>query len=102
LAGLLEVEGGRLYNCYVAVTPQGFVAKHRKVHEFSRSSTDRELFPVFDLGFARVGVSICYDNMFPELARTLALRGADILLMPHAARLKMWEDTAESEAAARR
>src|SRR5262249_49398370 len=37
-----------------------------------------------------------------EIARVLALRGADALLMPHAARLKMWDDTPESETAARR
>jgi N-carbamoylputrescine amidase len=44
---------------------------------------------------------ICYDNQFPELARILALRGADVLLMPHAARVKMWDDTPESMTAAR-
>src|SRR5262249_34707775 len=50
----------------------------------------------------RVGVVICYDNQFPEIARVLALRGAEVLLMPHAARLKMWDDTPASAAAARR
>jgi predicted amidohydrolase len=49
-----------------------------------------------------VGIAICYDNQFPEIARVLALRGADVLFMPHAARMKMWEDTPESEAASRR
>ena len=44
---------------------------------------------------------ICYDNQHPELARVLALRGADVILMPHAARTKMWDDTPESAAAAR-
>src|SRR6185295_19078182 len=45
---------------------------------------------------------ICDDNQFPEVARVLALRGADVLLMPHAARVKMWNDSPESETAARR
>jgi N-carbamoylputrescine amidase len=45
---------------------------------------------------------ICYDNQFPEVARVMALRGAEVLLMPHAARFKPWSDTAEAEAAARR
>jgi predicted amidohydrolase len=49
-----------------------------------------------------VGIVICYDNQFPEVARVLALRGAEVLLMPHAARLRMWDDTPASEAAARR
>jgi predicted amidohydrolase len=45
---------------------------------------------------------ICYDNWFPEIARILALRGADVILMPHTARERGWDDTPESEAAARR
>ena len=49
-----------------------------------------------------MGAVICYDNQFPEVARVLALRRADVLLMPHAARFKPWADTTESEAAARR
>ena len=57
---------------------------------------------VFDVGRCKVGAVICYDNQFPELARVLALRRADVLLMPHAARFKPWVDTPESEAAARR
>jgi N-carbamoylputrescine amidase len=58
--------------------------------------------PVFDIGKCKVGVVICYDNWFSELARTVALRGADVILMPHAAREMQWDDTPESEAAARR
>src|SRR5262249_37150709 len=54
------------------------------------------------LGPCRAGIAICYDNQFPEVARVLALRGAEVLLMPHAARIKMWDETPESEAAARR
>ena len=53
---------------------------------------------VFDIGKCKVGVVICYDNQFPEVARVLALRGADVLLMPHAARFKPWADTPEAEA----
>ena len=40
--------------------------------------------PVFDIGPCKVGIVICYDNQFPETARVLALRGADVILMPHA------------------
>jgi predicted amidohydrolase len=57
---------------------------------------------VFDVGPCKVGIVICYDNQFPEVARVLALRGAEVFLMPHAARFKPWDDTPESEAAARR
>ena len=57
---------------------------------------------MFDIGRCKVGTVICYDNQFPEIARVLALRGAEVLLMPHAARFKPWPDTLEGEAAARR
>lgn len=52
------------------------------MHEGRRSSNEAELLPVFDLGFARVGISICRDNMLPECARILALKGAELLLAP--------------------
>jgi N-carbamoylputrescine amidase len=41
-------------------------------------------FPVFDLGFAKIGVYICYDRHFPEGARALGLNGAEIVLNPSA------------------
>jgi predicted amidohydrolase len=87
------------------VGPGGYIGKQRKIHlsrdEVLHYKGGKDL-PVFDLGKCRVGIAICYDNMFPEIARILALRGAEILLMPHAARIKAWDDTPASEAAARR
>lgn len=103
--GLSEKENSLVFNTQVLVGPQGYIGKQRKLH----LSRDEVLFykggremPVFDIGKCRVGTIICYDNQFPEVARILALRGADVLLMPHAARVRMWEDTPESMAAARR
>jgi predicted amidohydrolase len=100
-----EKERDIVYNTQVLLGPRGYIGKQRKIH-LSRDEVlfykgGREL-SVYDIGKCKVGTSICYDNMFPELARILALRGADILLMPHAARLKMWDESAESQAAARR
>ncbi len=104
-AGLSEKERDIVYNTQVVVGPDGYVGKQRKLH----LSRDEVLYykggkdiNVFDLGKCKVGVVICYDNQFPEIARVLALRGAEVLLMPHAARVKMWDDTPESQAAARR
>jgi predicted amidohydrolase len=104
-AGLSEKERDLVFNTQVLVGPRGFIGKQRKLH-LSRDEVlyykgGREL-PVFDIGKCKVGTVICYDNQFPELARILALRGADVLLMPHAARVKMWNDNPVSEAAARR
>ncbi len=102
--GLSEKENDIVYNTQVLMGPDGYIGKQRKIH----LSRDEVLYykgghdiPVFDIGKCKVGTVICYDNQFPELARILALRGADVLLMPHAARVKMWDDTPESAAAAR-
>src|SRR4051794_35315287 len=103
--GLSEKERDIVYNTQVLVGPDGYIGKQGKIH-LSRDEVlyykgGREL-PVFDVGRCKVGTVICYDNQFPEVARVLALRGADVLLMPHAARMKMGDDPPEREAAARR
>ena len=104
-AGLSEKENDLVFNAQVLVGPDGYIGKQRKLH----LSRDEVLFykggrnlPVFDLGKCRVGISICYDTMFPEVARILALRGAEVLLMPHAVREKAWDETSASQQGARR
>ena len=103
-AGLSEKERDIVFNTQVLIGPQGYLGKQRKLH-LSRDEAfyykgGREI-SVFDIGPCRLGIVICYDNQFPEVARVLALRGAEVLLMPHAARFKPWADTPASEAAAR-
>lgn len=102
--GLSEKENDLVFNTQVVVGPAGYIGKQRKIHlsrdEVLHYKGGREL-PVFDIGKCKIGIVICYDNQFPELARILALRGADVILMPHAARVDMWDDTPESIAAAR-
>jgi predicted amidohydrolase len=104
-AGLSEKERDIVYNTQVLVGPDGYIGKQRKLH----LSRDEVMYykggrsiDVFDIGKCRVGIAICYDNEFPELPRIVALLGADVLLMPHASRDQRWQDTPESEAAARR
>jgi predicted amidohydrolase len=104
-AGMSEKERDIVFNTQVLVGPQGYIGKQRKLH-LSRDEVfyykgGRDL-PVFDVGPCQVGIVICYDNQFPEVARVLALRGAEVLLMPHAGRFKLWDDTPESQAVARR
>lgn len=103
--GLSEKENDLVYNTQVLVGPSGYIGKQRKLH----CSRDEVLYykggrtiNVFDLGKCKVGMVICYDNQFPEVARIVALKGADVILMPHAAREGRWTDDAASEAAARR
>lgn len=103
--GLSEKENDVVYNAQVLLGPAGYIGKQRKIH----MSRDEVLYykgglemPVFDIGKCKIGTIICYDNQFPEVARILALRGADVLLMPHAARVKMWTDDTASMATARK
>ena len=83
VAGLAERSGSRLYNASVLVGPDGHVATYRKIHLFFEETLwfdpgDRE-WEVHDIGIGRVGMMICFDWIFPESARILALRGADLL-----------------------
>ena len=77
-----------IYNTLVLVGPEGYVGKYRKVH---LPLTERIMmypgegdYPVFDTRIGKVGLMICFDKAYPEVARTLALKGADILLCPTA------------------
>jgi predicted amidohydrolase len=84
LAGLIECEEGRLYKTFVAVTPHGFVQKHRKLHPFIHPDiTPGNDYAIFDLCGIRCGILICYDNNLPENPRILTLMGAEVIFAPH-------------------
>lgn len=101
--GLAERAGGVVYNAQVLVGPQGYIGTQRKVHmssdEYFYFCGGREM-PVFDVGLCTVGTVICFDGMFPEVARILAVQGAEVLLMPHAARFGAWPEEDEGRRAA--
>ena len=74
------------YNSSVLVGPEGVMGKYRKVH---LSSSDRSWaltgnggFAAVDLPFARIGMLIGHDLMFPEAADSLVKLGADMLCVP--------------------
>jgi len=84
LAGLLEVEGDRLYNTYVCVDGDTFVARHRKIHAFINPHIScGDTFGTFELRGWRCSILTCYDNNIPENVREVALMGADVVFMPH-------------------
>jgi predicted amidohydrolase len=84
LAGLVERDGDKLYNTYVAVSPEGFVARFRKLHAFvSPHLSWGEEFCIFDLCGVRCGILICYDNNLVENPRITTLLGADVIFAPH-------------------
>jgi 5-aminopentanamidase len=86
VAGLAEAEGANCYNAAVLAGPSGLVARYRKVHLFSEEKRwfdpGNLPFPVAAAGPAQVGLLVCFDHLFPEAARTLALRGADVIAHP--------------------
>lgn len=86
VAGLPERHEGRCYNSAVLVGPSGFLGVYRKTHLFYEEtlffSPGETGFQVWDVGSARVGLLVCFDWIYPESARTLALKGADILCHP--------------------
>jgi len=84
--GIAERADDKLFNSSVLVTARGECFVYRKLHLFDRekrlfSPGDKEL-EVFDIGEAGIGMMICFDWIFPEVARSLALKGADIICHP--------------------
>lgn len=85
--GLLERDGDKLFNALAWVGPQGFVAGYRKNH-LPFLGVDRFVdpgdkpFQVYSTPLGNIGMHICYDVLFPESARVMALLGADIIVLP--------------------
>ncbi len=87
VAGLLERERHLIYNVAVLLGPDGKMAgKYRKVSlprgEIERGVTPGSEFPVFDTRFGKLGMMVCYDGFFPEVARELSNRGAEVVAWP--------------------
>jgi predicted amidohydrolase len=87
VAGLYERDGTAIYNTSVLIGRDGALAgKYRKVclprEEIEGGLTPGQEYPVFDTDFGRVGMMICWDVHFPEVARALAARGAEIICLP--------------------
>lgn len=87
VAGLVERDGHLIYNTAVLLGPDGaLIGKYRKVTlprtEIEAGVTPGTEYPVFTTKLGRIGIMICYDGFFPEPARQLAVRGAEIIAFP--------------------
>jgi predicted amidohydrolase len=86
VAGIAEREGDRFFNSAVLTGPDGVIGVYRKTHLFFEEKlyfTPGDTgFKVWDTEAGRIGVMICFDWLFPESMRTLALMGADIVAHP--------------------
>lgn len=87
IAGTLRADGKDVYNAALLIGPQGLIGSYDKAHlplcgADKFTTHGKGGFNVYDTPLGRIGMLICYDLRFPEAARTLALRGADILALP--------------------
>jgi predicted amidohydrolase len=86
VCGLLQRDGDLLRNAAVLVGPEGLIGTYWKTHlpflGVDRFVTPGDELRVWDTPLGRIGVEICYDLRFPEVTRTLALKGADIVAHP--------------------
>jgi len=87
IAGFCEpAPGGGVFNSAAMVDGSGVLGVYRKLHLWD---TEKDIFtpgteapPVVETAFGRIAVVICYDLEFPELTRSVAMRGADLLAVP--------------------
>lgn len=87
VAGLIEREGKTLYNTAALLGPDGrLIGKYRKVtlprSEIEAGITPGHDYPVFETRFGKIGIMICYDGFFPEVARALTIKGAEVIAWP--------------------
>ncbi|KAI5736136.1 hypothetical protein M8J76_000330 [Diaphorina citri] len=92
-----ELDNDKVYNAATVWNPQGeLIAKHRKVHLFdiaipggitfkeSDVLSPGNSFSMFNNGICNIGLGICYDMRFPELAQVYRKKGCDLLIYPGA------------------
>jgi predicted amidohydrolase len=84
---LHERAGHLVYNAAVLLGPDGrLIGTYRKVclppSEVEGGTAPGSAYPVFDTTFGKVGLMICYDGFFPEVARELSNRGAEVIAWP--------------------
>lgn len=86
VTGFAEKSADKLFNSALVITKAGIVHTYRKLHLFN---TEKACFDPGDLPLGtvtwrgiRIGAMVCFDWAFPEVARVLALKGADVLCHP--------------------
>lgn len=86
VAGFCELEDGHVYNSAAIIDGSGLRAVYRKLHLWDREklvfTPGSDPPPILDTDHGRIATVICYDLEFPELTRSVALAGAQLLLVP--------------------
>lgn len=91
---ILEIADSRNYFTAVIIGPDGIIGKYRKTHlanvafwEESEIVDTGTQLPVFDIGFAKIGVLMGWDLFYPEAVRTLTSHCAELIVAPTASAL---------------
>lgn len=86
VSGFHELDGNELFNSSLIVNPKGDIGTYRKIHLFMN---EKQIFsrgnlglPIFEVDGAKLGMLICFDYLFPEIWRIMALKGTDIIAHP--------------------
>lgn len=80
--GSMEESEGKVYNVAYYIGRKGNVCKYKKTHiHWTETFDSGNELPVFDTSFDKIGLLICYDAAFPEASRTLALKGARVIII---------------------
>jgi predicted amidohydrolase len=84
--GFAERRGDRIFNTVALISPEGeLVGTYSKSHNsrvIEPFNTDGSEFPVHSTALGRIGMLVCYDRQLPETSRILAIKGAQIILVP--------------------
>ena len=98
---LFEREGSRTFDSSPVIDADGrllgvtrmlHITDYPCFHEQGYYSPGDKGMPVYDTRVGRIGVSICYDRHYPEVMRTLALKGAQLVIVPQAGAVGEWPD----------
>ncbi|MGO1562830.1 MAG: nitrilase family protein [Actinomycetaceae bacterium] len=83
VAGIPELDGVQIFDSAVLIGPEGYIGRYRKTHLWNREKLvfepGDEGYPVFSTPIGRIGLLVCWDIWFPEVARILTAQGADII-----------------------
>jgi len=86
VGGFAERSGEKIYNSSMVVFRDTLIGTYQKIHLFNKEklwfSPGESKLRVFEVKNMKIGVMICFDWIFPEVARSLALQGADIIAHP--------------------
>ena len=86
VGGYVEKAGNNIYNSAMIVSNNHVIDSYRKIHLYYKEkiwfSPGDKPIKVYEINKIKIGIMICFDWIFPEMARSLALLGADIIAHP--------------------